>query len=908
MLASSDRHRHRGRCGGAAATSSWTTLWLLLSVAAAFVVTSTTSASLLGPTKHFHPDDAFDGQNINALVANDPEDIIIGAYYYPWYGTGDGTEFHNNGRYLRDYLRPRQQPSMGEYDDRLPSVVSEHFRMSRQSNIRLWITSWFGPDRTEDTTIRNNILAHPELPNTPLQIAIHYETNNRLGEKAKEGNPYGLPKDTMYYTLEEVVPDMEHFCTYYFNHPAYYKIQSTARPVIVLYLSRVLDGNNLYKDQIGSTPTVWNEFEFLTEVVALMKSTVATSPKCVGVQEPYIIGDQVFNTVRTNIDTVAFQILDGITGYDTYGHLDQDRNVDSNGFGGEELNEFYAIEQVQWKTAAATYNCNYIPSVTPGFNDLGTRVRTNSDKTQVKNQLSRRLSPTASEGSLLAKSLEYARSKQLLDVEIDNLIFITSFNEWHEDTQIENVVVDPNEQAQVIVKPDGTIEELQALSTTTKALSIYQTDTSGNISPLNPVVKLDEAIYLAKPVDESLTQGLQYDAYGDLYLNIMRRATLLPLFVDQFEVGVTAADNLPSYSGIGSYELSSSNGLSYMTSSSIDVSSGISHLVIEFWLYSERTEVNEPLNVKCQNDGNVGASTTAGSFVYGRDYANHRQYTYIVTECNVRDFTSTATVIFEYDVRDDDPNRSTIYIDDLQVYGIETLPIAELTEGPTIAPTRAPTIGPTRAPTKSPTIGPTGAPAFNTKEEYDLLWCETLDSVGGNIFSSKLRTDCSGDVKMKEKSDKAHSGSWYIESKVKGCSNPAITSLVAKDDGTPFNSVQMTFWYAIDKFAPFTKNQGLTLGLSSSGTPACEWTQNSCTGGTRTEPFTTCTGRVNNGGTGGPSVTVDSCVWPSSEKVYEVATCEIILNTATTSVELKLINTGSTDAKIYIDDVMVDVK
>ena len=902
---SSSSHRHRRVCSGGAATS-WT-FWLLLSLGA-FVVTST-SASLLGPTKHFHPDNAFDGQNINALVANDPEDVLIGAYYYPWYGTGDGTEFHNNGRYLRDYLRPRQEPSMGEYDDRRPEVVSEHFRMSRQSNIRLWITSWFGPDRTEDLTIRNNILAHPEISTTPLQIAIHYETNNRLGEKAKADNPYGLPKDAMYYTLEEVVPDMEHFCTHYFKHPSYYKIQSSARPVLVLYLSRVLDGNSLYKDEIGSSPSYWDEFEFLTEVVALMKSTVATSPKCVGVEEPFIIGDQVFNTVRTNIDTVAFQILDGITGYDTYGHLDQDRTTNSNGYANEELNEFYTVEQVDWKVEAAKYNCNYIPSVTPGFNDLGTRVRTNSDKTEVKNQLSRRLSPNSSEGSLLAKSLEYARSKQLLDIDIDNLIFVTSFNEWHEDTQIENVVVDPNEQAQVIVKPDGTIEELQALSTTTKALSIYQTNNNGEISPLNPVVKLSEELYLAKPVDESLTQGLTYVAYGDLYLNIMRRATLLPLFVDKFEVGVTAADNLPSYSGIGSYELSSSNGLSYMTSSSIAVA-GISHLVIEFWLYSERTEINEPLNVKCQNDGNVVGSTPAGSFVYGRDYVNHRQYTYFVTECYVRDFTSTATVIFEYDVRDDDPNRSTIYIDDLQVYGIETPPIATLAEAPTAGPTRAPTIGPTRAPTKSPTSGPTLPPAFNNQEEYNLLWCETLDSVGGNIFNSKLRTDCTADVQMKEKSSKAHSGSFYIESKVKNCVNPsaAITALVEKDDGSPFTQVQMTFWYAIDRFDKFTNTQGLTLGLSTSGTPACKWTKGSCTGGTRTEPFTTCTGSTNKGGTGGPSVTVDACKWPSAEKVYEVATCEITLATAKTSVELKLINTGGTDAKIYLDDVMVDVK
>ena len=66
-----------------------------------------------------------------------PENILVGAYYYPWHGD----DFHRGGGYLRKELVPRQYPTLGEYDDTRPEILAQHLAWSRQANINLWVRS-----------------------------------------------------------------------------------------------------------------------------------------------------------------------------------------------------------------------------------------------------------------------------------------------------------------------------------------------------------------------------------------------------------------------------------------------------------------------------------------------------------------------------------------------------------------------------------------------------------------------------------------------------------------------------------------------------------------------------------------------------------------------------------------------
>jgi hypothetical protein len=128
----------------------------------------------------------------------------------------------------------------------------------------------------------------------------------------------------------------------------------------------------------------------------------------------------------------------------------------------EKVDAYYQ-QQALWKEQAIKEGCHYIPAVSPGYNDRGVRMESNHPP------LSRRLTATSSEGSLFHYQLKQA--KQLVDKKVDNLIVVNSFNEWHEDTQIEPAVGDPATE------------------------------------PFN------------------YTQGLEYVGYGDLYLDILGAAT-----------------------------------------------------------------------------------------------------------------------------------------------------------------------------------------------------------------------------------------------------------------------------------------------------------------------------------------------------------------------------------------------
>ncbi len=190
---------------------------------------------------------------------------------------------------MRDYLVPRQEPWLGEYDDSQPATVSAHLKMSRQANIRLWVSAWFGPGSASDTTMINNILKHPELHQQ--MFAIHYETNNRLRNKST--NP---PT----YDTRNVVADMTHLCNNYFKHPNYFRING--RPVMALYLSRAIDAAG-----VGGYS---QPFEFMGVALKLMRDTALS----VCGESIWIVGDQIFNTYLKSRDEGALKLLDAITG------------------------------------------------------------------------------------------------------------------------------------------------------------------------------------------------------------------------------------------------------------------------------------------------------------------------------------------------------------------------------------------------------------------------------------------------------------------------------------------------------------------------------------------------------------------------------------------------------------------
>ena len=340
-------------------------------------------------------------------------DYKIGAYYYPWYYN----DFHG-GHYLRERLVPTQQPALGEYNDRDEAVIGQHLAWSHAGNVSFWAASWWGPGSREDVTLLDHILVHPDLGD--FEIAILYETTGRTYDFTDYSN---------------LGPDVAYLAEHYFDHPNYLTIDG--RPALFVYLTRVMSHN-------GTLESSMNAMRAAASAVGF---------------DLYVVGDQVFGSPPGSPGEIA--LLDAITNYDVYG------SMGAAGYAGQGRVDDYYAAQAGWKIMAGLTGAAFIPAITPGFNDRA--VREGHDAT------SRMLTAEAEFGSLFRAMIRGA--KKHVDRDVGNMIMVTTWNEWHEDTQIE---------------PTNT-------ATPTSL------DDSGS--------------------GDYYTQGLSYEGYGERYLEILGEET-----------------------------------------------------------------------------------------------------------------------------------------------------------------------------------------------------------------------------------------------------------------------------------------------------------------------------------------------------------------------------------------------
>jgi hypothetical protein len=346
---------------------------------------------------------------------------IVGAWYYPWYGTFPGG--HTWTDTLREHLVPQQPPALGYYSSRSSATIEGQIDESHRGNISFWATSWWGPGSAEDTTIRNNILTDPRAGE--LKYAVMYESTGRLGTFASPN-------------YSNLVPDFQYLAQNYFSNPNYYRING--RPVVFMYLTRA------YFNAPGASAAI-----------ATLRQTIQSQ---YGVN-PYIVGDDVFPG-QNNAQRAA--LWDSITDFDVYGSA-----LQGNGSTTAGVNALTSQFQTALQMAQSVH-VGWIPAVSPGFNNRGTGGTLPAAPRYLTDV------PGAAEGSLFSAELNQA-ALPTLDPSANNILMVSTFNEWHEDTAIEPTIV---------AAPTSN-------------------DDSGT---------------------HALTQGYSYTGYGDLYLNQLRQATV----------------------------------------------------------------------------------------------------------------------------------------------------------------------------------------------------------------------------------------------------------------------------------------------------------------------------------------------------------------------------------------------
>jgi hypothetical protein len=366
-------------------------------------------------------------------------DPLVGAWYYPWYGTFPGG--HTWTQTLRENLVPPQPPALGYYSSRSSATIEGQIDESHRGNISFWATSWWGPSSAEDSTIRNNILTDPRA--SELKYAVMYESTGRLGTFA---NP----------NYSNLVPDFQYLAQNYFNNPNYLRING--RPVVFMYLTRA------YFNAPGASAAVAN-----------LRQTIQSQ---YGVN-PYIVGDDVFPG-QNNAQRAA--LWDSITDFDVYGSALQGNGSTTAGVDAL-TSQFQSALQM-----AQSVHVGWIPAVSPGFNNRGAGGSLPAAPRYLTDVLS------AEEGSLFSAELNQA-VLPTLDPTANNILMVSTFNEWHEDTAIEPT----------IVAPPTMIDNSRT---------------------------------------QAFTQGYSYTGYGNLYLDKLRLAT-----TPEPSAGVLAAIGIAGLAG-----------------------------------------------------------------------------------------------------------------------------------------------------------------------------------------------------------------------------------------------------------------------------------------------------------------------------------------------------------------------
>ena len=327
-----------------------------------------------------------------------PQRYLVGAHCYLWF-----PENFKHGT-LRGKLAPPQRRSVKDYNSHDPATAEQHIAWCSQYGIDFLTLDWWPNRPQQNAAITNGFLRAANIAD--IRFCIFYETWG-----------LGFNKDYGCTELDDagrdrLIEQLSGIADAFFDHPSYLRI--AGRPVIVLYLTRTLTGQ--YAEAVAGFRERAGRMGF----------------------DPYIIGDEIFWKVSPLLDpgTIPHPLtdrpqpgrmgcFDAITAYNMY----ENGNTTQRGYGAKSTFVADVADCFRRFREAAGTEIDFVPSVIPGYNDRG--VRRVADHYVIPRQWT----PDGPEGSFLAESFERL-AFPFIDPDI-NMILVTSWNEWNEDTAVE---------------------------------------------------------------------------------------------------------------------------------------------------------------------------------------------------------------------------------------------------------------------------------------------------------------------------------------------------------------------------------------------------------------------------------------------------------------------------------------
>lgn len=319
-----------------------------------------------------------------AAFSGKADTYIVVAYYYPWYGGPDNPHWP---------LGVAHEPWIGYYYSGSPSVVKQQIDLAAAYGVDGFSVSWSGINSAGEKRFKAGFLKAPNLQK--IHFSIFYETLLRLGERGGSVRfDFNDPS-----TRQKFVSDMVYLARTYFGHPSYFKIQG--RPVVNFYLAR-----GFY----GEFPSVLDEAR--QQIRALGWN-------------PYFVGDSLYYGKN---DLYLASQFDAATSYNLFSTGLSGQGIRTTGELALSLRPLFWNFQYQLRdmiVEGKKGTVDFQPCVIPQF-DVRNRKSTDT--------------------ALLAQSKEEVKqmflvAREILDAKTGpKVVWITSWNEWHEGTAIEPTV------------------------------------------------------------------------------------------------------------------------------------------------------------------------------------------------------------------------------------------------------------------------------------------------------------------------------------------------------------------------------------------------------------------------------------------------------------------------------------
>ncbi|WP_196598422.1 glycoside hydrolase family 99-like domain-containing protein [Pectinatus frisingensis] len=280
-------------------------------------------------------------------------------------------------------IKHTDTPQMGLYNSSDDEQIKRQVDEAQKANINFFLYSWAGVDTLSDKLLKTKLLY--DLKNTNMNFAILYESYMSFQLPAGKPLDFDATNKNGDKVGDVFVKDMRYLAETYFSNKHYQKINN--EPIVFIYLVRDFK----------------NSDEYLTKANKYFKEK--------GIKV-YLIADLVYWQAGNSMDwNMLGNNYSAITGYNMYG---DDRN--SNGYL-QDVDSKYN----EFQSAANKVGLHFVPNVQPGYDDRNLR---GAKRPFIKRD----------DGDFYKKYWDI--DLKYIDKSAP-IMLLTSFNEWHEGTEIE---------------------------------------------------------------------------------------------------------------------------------------------------------------------------------------------------------------------------------------------------------------------------------------------------------------------------------------------------------------------------------------------------------------------------------------------------------------------------------------